>query len=226
MKTKAPSRGFSQPSLVPLADMLTNTVGIVLFILIFTVLAASGAVIPKRFPMEMDTKKKALFYMILDNRVYSSELGGLREKFMTAIPKLRSFDGIEKFMKKFNSYALFDDYFTVRGEGEEAYEETSRSIRFTPTLNIRFEPLEGVGEGIADITSGNNRFVASLKSKDPKKYYVAFLVDANSIETFQAAREAARAIDFQTGWGTWDKDITLQMNITGGDGEGRIIKPD
>lgn len=38
-----PRSQFRQPTLVPLADMLTNTVGIVIFILVFIVLAAGGA---------------------------------------------------------------------------------------------------------------------------------------------------------------------------------------
>lgn len=41
-----------QPSLVPMVDLLSNTVGALVFIMIFTVMAASGVVVLKRLPME------------------------------------------------------------------------------------------------------------------------------------------------------------------------------
>ena len=61
---------FDEPSLVPLADMLTNTVGISVFILIFTVLTAGGAIIAKRFPMEHSTKKSDVTYICWGDRLY------------------------------------------------------------------------------------------------------------------------------------------------------------
>ena len=46
---------FHEPSLVPMADMLTNTVGVVLFILIFTVLTAGAAVVINELASRRET---------------------------------------------------------------------------------------------------------------------------------------------------------------------------
>lgn len=61
---------FHEPSLVPLADMLTNTVGIVVFILIFTVLTAGGVVIAKRLPMEHPTEAEPAWFVCRNGRVF------------------------------------------------------------------------------------------------------------------------------------------------------------
>jgi hypothetical protein len=60
--------------------MLTNTVGIVLFILIFTVLTAGGVLVAKRFPVEQPTNRKPLFYFCSGGRVLPLDEQELSER--------------------------------------------------------------------------------------------------------------------------------------------------
>jgi hypothetical protein len=50
-------RNSHEPTLVPMADMLTNTVGIVIFILIFIVLATGGVGVAKGLPRKLSPEK-------------------------------------------------------------------------------------------------------------------------------------------------------------------------
>jgi len=57
-------RSFSGPTLVPLADMLTNTVGVTIFIMIFTVLAAGGGRRGKEAPNGASDGGRPGFYPV------------------------------------------------------------------------------------------------------------------------------------------------------------------
>ncbi len=67
------AESFEQPSLVPMADMVTNTVGIMLFILIFVSLSAGGTVIAKHLPRERHTNARIVWMFCSGGRVIEFE---------------------------------------------------------------------------------------------------------------------------------------------------------
>jgi hypothetical protein len=80
--------------------MLTNTVGIVLFILIFTVLTAGGVLVAKRFPIDRETNHKPLYYFCDGGRLLFLDEQELIQRCQNTS------DGV-----------LEDEYFIVRTSG-------------------------------------------------------------------------------------------------------------
>lgn len=69
MKIKVRRSTTHQPSLVPMADMLSNLVGIVLFILMFIVLTSSGASMLRYLPMEKKSSARPMNFICYDDKI-------------------------------------------------------------------------------------------------------------------------------------------------------------
>jgi hypothetical protein len=190
---------FHEPSLVPLADMLTNTVGITLFILIFTVLTTGGVVIAKRLPMEQKTQAEPLHFVCVNNRLLPLDFEGLAKKFVEPLgePTYKDFG---EWVRKYNTRQIEDEYFVVRGKGEVHYTEEDGRKRAIPRLSVKFTPRDGQGETIMDLQESNARFRQLLRAYTPKKYFVYFDVYPDSLDIFEAARKVAVESHFSTGW--------------------------
>ena len=88
--------------------MLTNTVGIMLFILAFTVLTTGGVALAKRLPLMRKTEAKAVHFLCLSNQVIPVNLG-LGEKLPEPFGRL-DLSSARAFLKKFNEAQVEDDY--------------------------------------------------------------------------------------------------------------------
>jgi hypothetical protein len=74
--------------MVPLADMLSNTVGIMLFILIFVVLTAGGATIIRYFPYEKESSNSAIYLFCAYGKFYPADLQKLRKDLFANLKKI------------------------------------------------------------------------------------------------------------------------------------------
>ena len=68
------------PSLVPMVDLLSNTVGALVFIMIFTVMAASGVVVVKRLPLEHKTESEPINFLCEKDRIIPLDNAGLSSR--------------------------------------------------------------------------------------------------------------------------------------------------
>src|SRR5438270_229857 len=94
---------FEQPSLVPLADMLTNTVGIMLFILIFASLSAGRAVNFKHLPRERPTHADAVWMYSSGRKLVHfnpESLGAQIEKGMTTPTLFTVIEWVNRYSSK------------------------------------------------------------------------------------------------------------------------------
>ncbi|WP_295431065.1 hypothetical protein [uncultured Thiodictyon sp.] len=222
MKRRPSVRKHQDLSLVPLADMITNTVGIVLFILIFTVLATSGAVVAKQFPMERETQAHPLYFICTGNRIVVAEAGVLTEEFMAGIEKLESFAQISAWVEKFNARKVEKPDVTVTGLAVAKFEESSDKRTFTPLLAVEMTPAPDAGETVGELLSPTSRFRRLLGEYDPAHGYFAFLVRPDSIEVFQAVRNLVASAGFSVGWNPLSGDDPIRFSFSGG---GAQLKP-
>ncbi len=106
---------FEQPSLVPMADMVTNTVGIMLFILIFVSLSAGGAVVARHVPREKHTDATVVWMLCSGGRIVqfdAAELGRQMEK-----PLGRpSFDTARQWAREYSAQKLETSTLEVSGK--------------------------------------------------------------------------------------------------------------
>ncbi len=220
MKRRLLRRTHQEPSLVPLADMLSNTVGITIFILIFTVLASGGAVIPKCFPIEQKTEKKPIIYVCTGNTILTEEVNKVSDTFfkdkinqlieelkvcISKRVRLRS-----DWITDYNNLTAVTNNFTVKTLGSIS----SQSL----TLLISLEPLANVGEAVATLQTPESCFLRELSSQDPKEQFVFFMVCPDSLEVFASARKLAREKGYGVGWAPIKKNSPLRISLTGGGG--------
>lgn len=211
-KNRVRSR-FQNPSMVPLADMLTNTVGIMLFILIFTVLTATSAVIPKELPMEKETKSKPLYYICIENKIISSELGLLKSRFLNDIPELNIL-GLNSWLRIYNTKSIESEDIIVTGEGNVDIKEIQNRMVSSHRLSVIFTPKKNVGEKINDLDSPLSSFRKSLNKKNPETHYLALLVFPDSIDIFEKVRKIASENKFTVGWTPWTFDKQIRMIVS------------
>ena len=217
MKRRLLRRTHQEPSLVPLADMLSNTVGIMIFILIFTVLASGGAVIPKFFPIEQKTDKKPLIYMCAHNNIIAEEIYGASDVFETEKIKplleelqacLRKSKPVRRdWMKDYNNQAMETENFTFKALGGFF----SQSLHLIMSL----EPRADAGETVETLKREESRFVRELSARNPKERFVYFMVYPDSTEVFTLARKLARERGFGVGWGPMKSGDQVRISLTG-----------
>ena len=214
MRARTQRTSFDEPSLVPLADMLTNTVGIMVFILIFTVLTAGGAVLVKRLPMEHATEQRSLTFICWDNRVYPFSEKLFRQ-FLEPLGKPEpTASGRQEFTDKFAAQRVEDAYVTLTGEVDRSGARTD--------LVIVCVPKAGAGETADELRRPGSAFQRALAAADRQKQFFMFNVRPDSIDAFGAARDAAAAAQVSTGWSPQLADQPIRFSLTG---QGRMAKP-
>ena len=182
-----------QPSLVPMVDLLSNTVGALVFIMIFTVMAASGVVVLKRLPVEHSSKAEPANFLCEKNRIYPLNQEELSEKIRKRWGRPTSLFDVYSWIARYDGIQAEDQHFIARGESSVTYSTYSFSTVYTP------KPSGGFS--IEEFKNPNSAFRQSLQNLDSQKRFVHFLVRPEAIDTFLAARKiASDEMGLGTGW--------------------------
>ncbi len=212
---RTPRLGFHEPSLVPLADMLSNTVGIMVFILIFTVIAAGQAIIRKELPQnkplpqQMSVEDRVGF-VCFENRVMPFRENELTTKLSDALKKAVDESGYASFEDVFNRTSVEDDVMIMRG------------LIVFGSIGIRCKPKPGAGETAEELVHPDSAFHRRLASTDPDENYVMFYVYPDSQGVYESAREVVDKITdpatkttYRVGWEPLGKGESLLFSESG-----------
>ena len=195
-----------QPSLVPMVDLLSNTVGALVFIMIFTVMAASGVVVLKRLPLEHQTNSDAVNFLCERDRIIPLDNLGLDGKLKSRWGRPYSLFDIYAWVARFNGLEVEDEHFIARGE----------STISPVTLSVLFTPKPQGGYPITEIHSAGSKYRTRLAAVNTDKEFVHFLVRPDAIESFVAARKiAADELGFGTGWIPLAADSPIRFTSRG-----------
>jgi hypothetical protein len=191
--------GFHEPSLVPMADMLTNTVGVMVFILIFTVLTAGGAIIPKRMPMERGTSKERKVFVCAGGRILALDTRKLIKSFVEPLgePEVMT---TRDWVQKYESRKIDSADYTVTGKAATVDTALDASRVVLLQAAVKLQPLPGRGDPPQTLASETSTFHRTLAQTSPDESFVFFLVFPDSIAAHRTAREAVVAAGYQTGW--------------------------
>lgn len=193
-----------QPSLVPMVDLLSNTVGALVFIMIFTVMAASGVVVLKRLPLEHSSKAEPANFLCEKDRIFPLDNEDLDSKLKRRWGRPSSLFDIYSWIARFNGIESEDEHFTARGESSVSDGSYSFSILFTPK--------PGGGYSRDEIQNSNSAFRQRLARLNTKTQFVHFLVRPDAIDSFLAARKiAVDEIGLGTGWMPLDTNQPLRF---------------
>jgi hypothetical protein len=207
-------------SLVPMTDMLTNTVGITLFILAFTVLSTGGVTIAKRLPLEHEGKESPAFFVCWGHRVLPLESDKLSDRFVKPLGR-PTYDTVDRWVEKFNKAKAEDDFFVMTGEGDVSHSGVFFNDTVRLTLTSKFSPKPGAGDLKADLRKSTSTFAAYMKTLKEKNKFAYFIVYPDNISEFMEARSiAAEVYQVGTGWGPNGADEPIRVILAGGGGGG------
>ena len=192
-------------------DILTNTVGVLMFIGLFISLLAveTGTVI--RTPLQSQTRKIGKFFEVRNNQVFylsDPELEYAIDEVSATIPACKAPNVPENITP-----ILYDFYFQEiekyngcvnrRNQKLEQfyYSNDNYIVTFTPQGSLKYEPNSSSnGDTTKTVGKSDSVFGKTLKNLNPKVHYIAFVVRPDSFSTFRVARQEAWSQGYDVGW--------------------------
>jgi len=194
---------FNEPSLVPLADMLANTVGVMVFIFIFTVITAGGASMLKTLPLERSSDLKFVTVVCSGDRALPLDQVALIDEFMRPLGRPTP-ESLGQWLDQFLEHRLAGENADVSGEIGSS------------SLVFKIKPYLNRGETAAALKRSGSRFRTFLGGFDPKERFVHFLVYPDGLRAFKEARSIALENRFATGWMPLPADELIRFGSGGG----------
>jgi hypothetical protein len=166
-----------------MVDLLSNTVGALVFIMIFTVMAASGVVVLKRLPLEHLSSAEPANFLCEKDRIYPLDNEALASKLSKRWGRPTSIFDIYSWIARYDGIEVEDDHFIARGESSVGYS--------TYTITTLYTPKPDGGYSRDEIQNLNSAFRQRLAVLNPKTKFVHFIVRPDGIDSFFLARKIA-----------------------------------
>lgn len=189
-------------------DVLTNTVGVLMFISLFVTLIATGSnpktTVTIQTPLSSPTKKESLWFEIKDNKVIYLNLRQVREKELELTGNLPN---CNKPANGVDSAASLSNYqsclLSVLGR-QSNFKTSTNNYEVQAVddgVSLLFKPIfEEVGETSNQLTAADSQFKKVLSQYKPNQDYLVFIVRPDSFETFRNARKQAWDAGYEVGW--------------------------
>lgn len=215
-------------------DILTNTVGVLMFVGLFISLVAVDSATIVRTPLLSKTEKQAHFFEVrgnkvtyLDKEVADTQLKELVKSLTVCTePESPSYSNdsdyefyseqIQEYYRRLQEYQECITYkteefknFRVRTSHYEA------SVELEP-FSIVYKPIEAAaGESPKELERINSEYKSTLKKLNPQADYLAFIVRPDSFEAFRRARQVAWKDGFNVGWEPMNADTQIRFSSGG-----------
>ena len=189
---------------------MTNTVGVLLFVLLFVVLAAADASVLIRTPLWTETKKNGALFEIRGDRVIHIDTDAASEAFFASCNR--------------GERAVWT---TCCARCEGCIRSALAPTTTRPGSSVPCSGFSVFGTGVRHQDTGtearrlksvDSEFQRVLATLNPDEDYVAFVVRPDGIEAFRAARDIATKRSLQTGW----EPATHERELIFGSG-GRVL---
>lgn len=203
-------------------DILTNTVGVLMFISLFVTLIATGSSPKTRVtiqtPLSSPTDKESLWFEIDNERVSHLNLRQVREKELELSGNMPNCNqplgnpGTTDFASRQNAYESCLLSIMGRQSNFRADTKNYRVGTVDRGVSLQFDPItENVGETSSQLTASNSDYRQVLSQFDPDRDYLIFIVRPDSFEAFRAARKQAWEAGYQVGWEPLAEDIPIKI---------------
>ena len=198
-------------------DVLTNIVGVLIFVSLFASLAANGGA-PKthltiQTPLASTTDKEPLWFEIQNNKVSYLNLRQIRNKEIELSGSLpncnKPSSGDSVSLSNYQSCLL-----SILGRQSNFRVDTdSYQVRTVDQGgSLLFEPLSNnIGETATQLTTVNSAYKQVLSKSNPNKDYLAFIVRPDSFEAFRDARKQAWEAGYEVGWEPLEQDAPIKI---------------
>lgn len=206
-------------------DILTNTVGVLMFISLFVTLIAVEADSIVQTPLVSKTEKTPRFFEIRDNQITYIDDEKVGQDIQEVIgnlpscnrPDLGSDVNSSQYLTGLNSYnACVNSRASRLINFRTTTDYYNVTMTNASTFSLRYDPIKTKsGETEEQFVLPESQFNATLAQLDPQKDYLAFIVRPNSFSGFRAAREQAWAKGFDVGWEPHKPDLPIQFGSGG-----------
>ncbi|MFM1841772.1 MAG: hypothetical protein RLZZ490_505 [Cyanobacteriota bacterium] len=231
MKRLAPrSRNhLPQQNLDSFLDIMTNTVGVLMFIGLFMTLVTVESAGIIKTPLSRPTKKIARLFELRGDRLHYVDT----DKVQRALEG--QFQGLatcrEPIKPSGQSVTVYNDYLKQLSDYQNCIAQQGARLNQTSldtndyqvsivnlnNLSIRYELKQGeeVGDRLSNLTKQDSKYQQQLANFDPRFEYLAFLVRPDSFQSFRQAREIAWQQGFDVGWEPLTDDTPIILGNEG-----------
>ena len=206
-------------------DILTNTVGVLMFISLFVTLIATGSSPKTRVtiqtPLSSPTDKESLWFEIEDNKVRHLNLRQVRKQELELSENLPNCNQPNNsdtdYISRQNAYQSCLLSILGRQSNFRASTKNYRVRTVDGGVSLQFDPASAdVGENPSQLTAANSDFRQVLAQSDPKKDYLVFIVRPDSFEAFRNARKQAWDAGYEVGWEPLDPELPIKIRTVVG----------
>ncbi|MEL6440957.1 MAG: hypothetical protein AAFQ80_17085 [Cyanobacteria bacterium J06621_8] len=222
MRTRARRRN-NNPSqnLDSFLDILTNTVGVLMFISLFVTLIATGSAPKTRVtiqtPLSSPTDKEQLWFEISESKVSHLNVRQIREEELELTKNLpncnkpRNSDSADFTIRQQNYQSCLSSVLG-RQSNFRTNTENYRVRAVDRGVSLLFEPQSAdVGETSSQFMAPNSDFQQILDKFNPNQDFLAFIVRPDSFEAFRAARKQAWDAGYEVGWEPLPQDAAIKF---------------
>ncbi|MDJ0508706.1 MAG: hypothetical protein QNJ64_05575 [Crocosphaera sp.] len=207
-------------------DILTNTVGVLMFISLFiTVVAVESSTIVTT-PLVSETQKKPRFFEVRNSKIsyindeeIDRQIAILTKNLpQCSVPELPG--NIETYNYQYY-LSLLKDYENCRLQTIQSFrgfkgETKHYKVKFYDLDALIYEPLTPeTGESYKTIAQTDSDFNQNLEKFDPKTDYLAFLVRPDSFSAFRVARKQAWKAGYNVGWEPLKQETPIVFGSNG-----------
>lgn len=220
------NNGIPSQNLDSFLDILTNTVGVLMFIGLFVSLLAVEVGTVIRTPLSTQTNKVGKFFELRNNQVFYVNDPKIEKEIQKAFSKLpRCYE--PEIPENVSSY-MYDFFLEQIRKYQRCLVGRNRQlntfyinngdymVRFLENGSLKYEPVFGSkGENAQELKIENSKFNAVLNSLDPNYNFIAFIVRPDSFALFRTARSEALSQGFDVGWEPFKQDRVLVFGSGG-----------
>ncbi len=207
-------------------DILTNTVGVLMFVSLFISLVAveSGKLV--RTPLVSPSNKSAYFFEVSNNKIIFVDAQEVENKLSILMQSLPECTRPQ--LPSSDNFALYQFYLEQLSQYETCRQGNlqkiqnfevqtgSYRVRFYDSDALVYEPLnQEVGDSIEELTQADSEFQTVLKQLNPQTNYLAFIVRPDSFSAFRLARQQAWRLGFDVGWEPHRANLPLVFGSQG-----------
>jgi len=201
-----------------LSDIMTCSVGIVLFVMIQAVLTGNAFVVRRDLPwVDTEAKLEPTWVLCQGGEVIPLKLDPVVKRMLARRPLPDTREGLinwlEWWQQQHDENELIEvwGYVNVNPLGDVPLDV---GVKYQPKRNIQFDTIETVGQP-------SSLFIQHLSQCDPQKEYISFAVDPASIDLLEVAAKTARERHFRIGWQPETMNWPRLESLMGGPGKRR-----
>jgi hypothetical protein len=208
MRRRRVVRGPGGQNLDSFLDILTNTVGVMVFVLLFVTLAAADASVLVRTPLHTSTEKAAVVFEVRGDRVVyldDDEADRAIAELYRSLPKVSIYN-IRSITQRIYNFEATAGNYQVDVVGSLLSGSLSTRYRIRSEI---------VGNRIGGLRDPAAEFQQVLSRLQADSAFVSFLVRPDGFGAFRTAREIAIKRGFEYGWEPFEADREIIFGSRG-----------